>query len=95
MRHQDQQTRDNQPELASADHPTPIRSDSQPDEPDRARAPDEAEFHDPPAQPTVFGAATPAGAVAASALASGEPTEERDARDEETASPGDGVVTDK
>jgi hypothetical protein len=52
------------------------------------------EFHEPPAQPTAFGAGTPAGAVAASALASGRPADRRDPRDEETVGPGDGVVPD-
>lgn len=50
------------------------------------------EFHPPGPQPTAFGAATVGGAVAASALASGEPSDEPDPREERTVRPGDGVV---
>ncbi|MFI7218496.1 hypothetical protein [Micromonospora maritima] len=49
------------------------------------------EFHEPAPLPTAFGAATVGDAVAASALASGRPQDERDARDEDTAVPGDGA----
>ncbi|TDB78623.1 MULTISPECIES: hypothetical protein [unclassified Micromonospora] len=52
---------------------------------------DRPEFHDPAPLPTVFGAATVGDAVAASALASGRPEDERDARQEDTALPGDGA----
>ncbi|TDC72741.1 hypothetical protein E1193_27070 [Micromonospora sp. KC606] len=49
------------------------------------------EFHEPAPLPTAFGAATVGDAVAASALASGRPEDERDARQEDTAMPGDGA----
>ncbi|MEU2615244.1 hypothetical protein ABZ570_27240 [Micromonospora sp. NPDC007271] len=49
------------------------------------------EYHDPAPVPTAFGAATVADAVAASAMASGRPEDERDARGEDTAQPGDGA----
>ncbi|MEU5938727.1 hypothetical protein ABZ807_05985 [Micromonospora sp. NPDC047548] len=49
------------------------------------------EFHEPAPLPTAFGAATVADAVAASALAGGRPEDERDARLEDTAMPGDGA----
>ncbi|MFC0006044.1 hypothetical protein [Micromonospora siamensis] len=49
------------------------------------------EFHEPAPLPTAFGAATVGDAVAASALASGRPADERDARGEDTALPGDGA----
>ncbi|MTK04515.1 hypothetical protein [Micromonospora sp. CP22] len=69
-------------------------------EPDRGRpwdgrpgADDEAaEFNEPGPVPTAFGATTVGGAVAASAMASPRPEDERDPRDEETARPGDGAV---
>ncbi|MGR6321749.1 hypothetical protein Q2K19_16945 [Micromonospora soli] len=48
-------------------------------------------YHDPAPLPTVFGAATVGDAVAASAMASGRPEDERDARGEDTAAPGDGA----
>ncbi|MFD6664132.1 hypothetical protein ACFWDK_17430 [Micromonospora chalcea] len=48
-------------------------------------------FHEPAPLPTAFGAATVGDAVAASALASARPQDERDARDEDTAVPGDGA----
>ncbi|WP_089158453.1 hypothetical protein [Micromonospora sp. NBS 11-29] len=49
------------------------------------------EFHKPAPLPTAFGATTVGDAVAASALAGGRPRDERDARDEDTAVPGDGA----
>ncbi|RZU77816.1 hypothetical protein EV384_6557 [Micromonospora kangleipakensis] len=49
------------------------------------------EFHDPAPLPTVFGATTVGDAVAASAMASGRPEDERDPRGEDTARPGDGA----
>ncbi|SCE83065.1 hypothetical protein GA0074695_1449 [Micromonospora viridifaciens] len=49
------------------------------------------EYHDPAPLPTAFGATTVADAVAASAMASGRPEDERDARGEDTAQPGDGA----
>ncbi|WP_200214792.1 hypothetical protein [Micromonospora coerulea] len=49
------------------------------------------EFHEPGPLPTTFGATTVGGAVAASALASGRPEDERDPRLEDTARPGDGA----
>ncbi|SCG44437.1 hypothetical protein [Micromonospora halophytica] len=55
---------------------------------DTAGRPD---FHEPAPLPTAFGAATVGDAVAASALASGRPEDERDARREDTAMPGDGA----
>ncbi|MFF0656971.1 hypothetical protein [Micromonospora tulbaghiae] len=48
-------------------------------------------YHEPAPLPTAFGAATVGDAVAASALASGRPQDERDAREEDTAAPGDGA----
>ncbi|MEV4714409.1 hypothetical protein [Micromonospora sp. NPDC049374] len=51
-----------------------------------------AEFHEPGPVPTAFGATTVGGAVAASALASPRPEDERDPREEDTARPGDGAV---
>ncbi|WP_436837652.1 hypothetical protein [Micromonospora rifamycinica] len=48
------------------------------------------EFHEPAPLPTAFGATSVGDAVAASALAGG-PQDERDARDEHTALPGDGA----
>ncbi|MEG3637072.1 hypothetical protein [Micromonospora palythoicola] len=50
------------------------------------------EFHEPGPVPTAFGATTVGGAVAASALASPRPEDERDPREEDTARPGDGAV---
>ncbi|WFE31816.1 hypothetical protein [Micromonospora sp. WMMD975] len=50
-----------------------------------------ASFHEPAPLPTAFGAATVGDAVAASALAGGRPEDERDARGEDTAVPGDGA----
>ncbi|MGW1059233.1 hypothetical protein [Micromonospora rubida] len=55
---------------------------------DADRAP---EFHNPAPLPTAFGATTVGDAVAASAMASGRPADERDPRDEDTAQPGDGA----
>ncbi|WP_442933325.1 hypothetical protein [Micromonospora psammae] len=49
------------------------------------------EFHEPAPLPTTFGAASVGDAVAASALASGRPEDERDARGEDTVAPGDGA----
>ncbi|WP_328343534.1 hypothetical protein [Micromonospora sp. NBC_00421] len=49
------------------------------------------EFHEPAPLPTAFGATSVGDAVAASALAGGRPQDERDARDEDTALPGDGA----
>ncbi|MFI7429733.1 hypothetical protein ACIBPB_22300 [Micromonospora sp. NPDC049836] len=57
-----------------------------------ADADDRTEYHDPAPAPTSFAGATTVGdAVAASALASGRPLDERDPRDEDTAAPGDGA----
>ncbi|WFE42038.1 hypothetical protein [Micromonospora sp. WMMD998] len=65
------------------------------DEPDDAadRVEDDGRpaFHEPAPLPTAFGAATVGDAVAASALAGGRPEDERDARGEDTAVPGDGA----
>ncbi|MFR9775192.1 hypothetical protein ACL02O_03935 [Micromonospora sp. MS34] len=49
------------------------------------------EYHDPAPLPTAFGATTVGDAVAASAMASGRPEDERDPRGEDTAVPGDGA----
>lgn len=49
------------------------------------------EFHEPAPLPTAFGAASVGDAVAASAMASGRPEDERDPRGEDTARPGDGA----
>ncbi|MDW3849880.1 hypothetical protein NMK34_25035 [Micromonospora sp. BRA006-A] len=54
---------------------------------DDGRAP----YAEPAPLPTAFGAATVGDAVAASALAGGRPQDERDARGEDTAAPGDGA----
>ncbi|MER7440527.1 hypothetical protein [Micromonospora avicenniae] len=51
----------------------------------------EGGFHEPGPVPTALGAPTVAGAVAASALASPRAEDEPDAREERTASPGDGA----
>ncbi|MET8908338.1 hypothetical protein [Micromonospora sp. NPDC004551] len=48
-------------------------------------------YHDPAPLPTAFGATTVGDAVAASAMASGRPEDERDPRGEDTAVPGDGA----
>ncbi|MFY1624649.1 hypothetical protein ACN268_15795 [Micromonospora sp. WMMD735] len=56
--------------------------------PDGDRRP---EFHEPAPLPTAFGATSVGDAVAASALAGGRPQDERDARDEDLAVPGDGA----
>ncbi|WP_194821678.1 hypothetical protein [Micromonospora sp. S-DT3-3-22] len=69
-------------ELAT-DRETPAGTD-----PDGDRRP---EFHEPAPLPTAFGAASVGDAVAASALAGGRPQDERDARDEDLAVPGDGA----
>ncbi|SBT46567.1 hypothetical protein [Micromonospora auratinigra] len=49
------------------------------------------EYHDPAPLPTAFGATTVGDAVAASAMASGRPEDERDPRGEDTVAPGDGA----
>lgn len=56
-----------------------------------ADAEDRIEYHDPAPLPTTFGATTVSDAVAASAMASGRPEDERDPRGEDTAAPGDGA----
>ncbi|MEU4480917.1 hypothetical protein AB0F68_23105 [Micromonospora sp. NPDC023966] len=56
-----------------------------------ADADDRPVYHDPAPLPTTFGATTVGDAVAASAMASGRPEDERDARGEDTAVPGDGA----
>ncbi|MFC0031772.1 hypothetical protein ACFFMM_19810 [Micromonospora chaiyaphumensis] len=56
-----------------------------------ADADDRPVYHDPAPLPTTFGAATVGDAVAASAMASGRPEDERDPRGEDTAAPGDGA----
>ncbi|QLQ37507.1 hypothetical protein [Micromonospora robiginosa] len=67
------------------------------DEADRSDADEERDgdgrqaFHEPAPLPTAFGAATVGDAVAASAMAGGRPEDERDARGEDTAVPGDGA----
>ncbi|MDG4805053.1 hypothetical protein [Micromonospora sp. WMMD980] len=58
---------------------------------DESRDDGRTEFHEPAPLPTAFGAATVGDAVAASALAGGRPQDERDARGEDTAVPGDGA----
>ncbi|GIJ27495.1 hypothetical protein Vqi01_26570 [Micromonospora qiuiae] len=50
------------------------------------------EFNEPAPVPTTFGATTVGGAVAASAMASPRPEDERDPREEDTARPGDGAI---
>ncbi|MFI6762972.1 hypothetical protein ACIBF5_27965 [Micromonospora sp. NPDC050417] len=68
------------------------------DDPNRVDDLDRVEYHEPAPLPTTFGAPTVGGAVAASALASGDRTEEPDAREESTVAPdngaGDGQVND-
>ena len=61
------------------------------DDADGARDGERPAFHEPAPLPTAFGAATVGDAVAASALAGGRPQDERDARREDTAVPGDGA----
>jgi hypothetical protein len=56
---------------------------------------DRAEFHEPAPQPTTFGAGTVGGAVAASAMASGNPADERDPRADDTVRPEDGAIDDR
>ncbi|MFI2646172.1 hypothetical protein [Micromonospora fulviviridis] len=56
-----------------------------------ADAEDRPVYHDPAPLPTVFGATSVGDAVAASAMASGRPEDERDPRGEDTAAPGDGA----
>lgn len=57
-----------------------------------ADADDRPVYHDPAPLPTSFAGATSVGdAVAASAMASGRPEDERDPRGEDTAAPGDGA----
>ncbi|MGC5659356.1 hypothetical protein ACN261_02945 [Micromonospora sp. WMMD723] len=68
---------------ARDDRETPAGTD-----PDGDRRP---EFHEPAPLPTAFGATSVGDAVAASALAGGRPQDERDARDEDLAVPGDGA----
>jgi hypothetical protein len=51
---------------------------------------DRVEYHEPAPLPTSFGAPTAGGAVAASALASGNRADEFDAREEETVGPDNG-----
>ncbi|MFI5836359.1 hypothetical protein ACIA5A_22050 [Micromonospora sp. NPDC051300] len=63
------------------------RSDAAGERDDDGRRP----FHEPAPLPTAFGAATVGDAVAASAMAGGRPEDERDARGEDTAVPGDGA----
>ncbi|MGW4467522.1 hypothetical protein [Micromonospora sp. NPDC004704] len=60
------------------------------DDLDRADDPDRTEYHEPAPLPTTFGAPTVGGAVAASALASGNRTDEFDARVDETVGPDNG-----
>ncbi|MEO3776952.1 hypothetical protein ABGB16_08875 [Micromonospora sp. B11E3] len=68
------------------------RADSRPagQRPD-ADADGKPEFHQPAPLPTAFGATSVGDAVAASAMASGRPEDERDPRGEEMARPGDGA----
>ncbi|GAB3087668.1 hypothetical protein [Micromonospora schwarzwaldensis] len=61
------------------------------DDTDGTRDGERPAFHEPAPLPTAFGAATVGDAVAASALAGGRPEDERDARREDTAVPGDGA----
>ncbi|GHJ14459.1 hypothetical protein [Micromonospora sp. AKA38] len=61
------------------------------DDADGTRDGERPAFHEPAPLPTAFGAATVGDAVAASALAGGRPQDERDARGEDTAAPGDGA----
>ncbi|MFI0795729.1 hypothetical protein ACH4OY_24060 [Micromonospora rubida] len=85
----------------TGDHDTEQRADRRRDgdDPDDTRpydmrnadSDDAPEFHEPAPLPTVFGATTVGDAVAASAMASGRPADERDPRDEDTAQPGDGA----
>ncbi|KAB1915058.1 hypothetical protein [Micromonospora sp. AMSO31t] len=56
-----------------------------------ADADDRPVYHDPAPLPTAFGATSVGDAVAASAMASGRPEDERDPRNEDTAVPGDGA----
>ncbi|WP_018787022.1 hypothetical protein [Micromonospora sp. CNB394] len=95
MRHEEQQVTQDHPEaVRSAPVPVPQPGEhTDPGRRDGDRADDDGRrpFHEPAPLPTAFGAATVGDAVAASALASGRPQDERDARDEDTAAPGDGA----
>jgi hypothetical protein len=86
MRHQDQQTEDDQRDDRTPDHV---------DQTDRTDETDRVEFHEPAPLPTTFGAPTVGGAVAASAMASGNLTDMRDARDDETVGPDNGLANDQ
>ncbi|MFD2766552.1 hypothetical protein [Micromonospora eburnea] len=80
MRPEEQQVPPEQPEAARTDAPEEAAdTDTRP------------EYHDPAPLPTAFGATTVGDAVAASAMASGRPEDERDPRGEDTAQPGDGA----
>jgi hypothetical protein len=93
MRDQDQRTFDDHPDvIESAPVPVPGSPETGTDPGPGETTRDEAGFHPPAPVPTAFGAPTVGGAVAASALASGDRTAEPDPREEETVRPGDGVV---
>ncbi|SCF09139.1 hypothetical protein [Micromonospora mirobrigensis] len=106
MRHDEQGNPDHPEAVRSAPVAVPPPGTTDADEPyrDRDGRPDgdldrdgdldgdgRPEFHEPAPLPTAFGATTVGDAVAASALASGRPADERDARAEDTALPGDGA----
>jgi hypothetical protein len=100
MRHQDQQTQDDQRYDHTPDHvdETDRTGDADRtkfDETDRTDETDRVEFHEPAPLPTTFGAPTVGGAVAASAMASGNRTDQRDARDDETVGPDNGLANDQ
>ncbi|WP_320067605.1 hypothetical protein [Micromonospora sp. RTGN7] len=65
--------------------------DTRPYDTRNADSDDATEFHEPAPLPTAFGATSVGDAVAASAMASGRPADERDPRGEDTAQPGDGA----
>lgn len=98
MRQHDEQVTGNHPEVVRSE-PVPVKSpggEGGPGHRDGGRAEplpeDRPEFHQPAPLPTAFGATTVGGAVAASAMASGRPADERDPRGEDTARPGDGAI---
>lgn len=89
-----QTTTDERPDAADLDETRPYDlrdardADGEAADTDGDRRP---EFHEPAPLPTAFGATTVGDAVAASAMASGRPEDERDPRGEDTARPGDGA----
>ena len=78
--------------LVGSDDPNRADKPNRTDGRDRADDLDRVEYHEPAPLPTTFGAPTVSGAVAASALASGDRTKELDAREDSTVAPDNGAV---